>query len=216
MSERLSLEQIIAAGLSGYHDYPECRGNCSFELRGIGPWYVSVAEGEGYWWEGAPTFRELIDAGLEAIISRKNGWDLDDVVTEDFVAADFIAAAYEICKQEKRAYEQIEDEEAAREQEEDWRHCDSFLVESPRGFANEMYCFAIEDEDDAEQAAKVVKAYSGNPNGWAEIIGFAEFSEMIRRGLQCLRQDQRAGQNPHTNPPCGITCALPFSDRARP
>lgn len=104
---QLTIDEIISA-LQGYHDYPECCGNCSLELRGIGPWYLSTASGSDYWWDGAPTYKEVVDAGLGEMLEPDwmDDCDPDDTVDEGHIVNSIISRAHAVCDSEETAYEQ--------------------------------------------------------------------------------------------------------------
>ena len=136
--------------IEGYHDYPECRGNASIVVNNR-PWFVSVAEGSDYHWDGAPTVGELKDDGLADILTDPNLED-DHVIEEDDIVREFMDHAHEVCEAEERQYDAEEMERRIDHivNQIEW---DSQRVrrDYPRDFANEFDLVVVLN-DDADNA----------------------------------------------------------------
>jgi len=137
------IEQIC-----GYHDFPECGGNASVEINGNG-WVLSACEGSQCWWDGAPTYRELMDSEFASVLvtDEEDIEDEEEKVKELDINADFIRAAHAVCNAEEEKYDAtmltrridtiVESVEGMKV------YCDY-----PRDFANEFSLVVDEERED--------------------------------------------------------------------
>jgi hypothetical protein len=96
--------QDILDSIVGYHDYPECGGNASIELP-TGPWFLSTSEDAQCWWDGAPTYGELLSWGIaHLIVAPNHELGDDETVEEDYVIPAIIDRAHEVCAMEEEQY----------------------------------------------------------------------------------------------------------------
>ena len=171
--QKLTLEECIKA-IDGYHDFPECGGTASVEINGNG-WILSACEGSQCWWDGAPTYRELMDSEFSAVLvtDEEDIEDEDETVREDDIEPAFILAAHAVCSEEEEKYDATM---LNRRIDTILENVDGMRVyrDYPRDFANEFSLVIDNDRDEEpltrEQLETILENWLNDETHYGDLL----------------------------------------------